>query len=505
MCGIAGCFGAKDETTINRMLDTLTHRGPNDRGIHIDDHMVIGHTRLSVVDVAHGHQPILTRDGTMGLICNGEIYNFHQLREELQDRYHFRTHSDSEVILHLYRDRGPDGVRALDGAFAFALFDNDTFMLARDPVGVKPLYYGYKDGVFYFSSEIRAMGLAGVEEVHEFPPGHYFTPESGFIRFYRLPKVASRPLADIDSICLRIRTSFIAAVKKRLLADAGVPFGTFCSGGLDSSIIAAIAAREIPSLHTFVVGMVDRDGTISENVAAARRVADYIGSIHHERVFTEEEYYDALPEVINNLESYDPSLVRFAVPYYFICKLASNHVTVALTGEGADELFAGYDYMKQVPPERLNEEGWRRTRNLHNVNLQRADRMGMYCNLELRVPFLDPAMIELAMQILPDLKIHEEKGERVEKWIFRKAFEESGLLPKEIIWRCRDRYSLEAVYGGLGARLAEREISNDELIALRRDNPGAHLPSREAALYFKIFRQFHDCDTRLYSSVGSAA
>ena len=499
MCGIAGCFGRRDEQTINRMLDALTHRGPNDRGIHVKGDMVLGHTRLSIVDVAHGHQPILNDDESSGLICNGEIYNFKAIRERLQDRCRFTTHSDSEVILHLYQEKGPACVRELDGMFAFALYAGDTYLLARDPIGIKPLYYGHVDGTLYFTSELGAMSLAGVDEVHEFPAGHYYTPEEGFVRYYRVPAVARQPETDIDGLCRQIRDTFTRSVKKRLLADPEVPVGSFCSGGLDSSLIAAIAAEEIPNLHTFVVGMRDADGNESDDFKAARIAASHIGSTHHELAFSEEEYYQALPEVIRKLESYDPSLVRCAVPCYFTCKLAAEYVTVVLTGEGADELFAGYHYMKHFPMAGLNEEGKRCIEGLHNINLQRADRMGMYFNLELRVPFLDTEMIALAMRIAPELKVRSEGDARIEKWIFRKAFADSGLLPEEILWRYKVQYTQGAGCESLGEKLAEKEISDKELERLRQAHPEARLNSREAAFYFKIFRQFHPQDSILQS------
>lgn len=504
MCGIAGCFGKQDESTINRMLDALTHRGPNDRGIHVNGNMVWGHTRLSIVDVAHGHQPILNEDESKGVIANGEIYNFQTIRDRLKANYPFRTHSDSEVILALYEERGPDGVRDLDGMFAFALFDanQDTFMLARDPIGIKPLYYGYRNGAMYFTSELGAMSLSGVEEVHEFPPGHYYTPADGFIRYYRLPEVDKRPLANVTSICMRIRNTFTSAVKKRLLADPQVPVGSFCSGGLDSSIVAAIAAQEIPHLHTFVVGMRDEYGNESDDFKAARLAAAHIDSTHHELAFSEDEYYEALHRVIHKLESYDPSLVRCAVPCYFTCKLAAEHVTVVLTGEGADELFAGYHYMKHFPLDKVNVEGRRCLSSLHNINLQRADRMGMYFNLELRVPFLDKELIALAMKIPADLKIKEqEDGSKIEKWIFRQAFAESNLLPKEILWRYKVQYTQGAGCESLGEELAEKEIDEEELARLQHDHPDAIINSKEAALYFKIFRQAHPQNSIL-GSIG---
>jgi asparagine synthase (glutamine-hydrolysing) len=500
MCGIAGCFGTKDEKTINRMLDALEHRGPNDRGIYAKDNFVVGHTRLSIVDVATGHQPILTEDGKKGIIANGEIYNFHRLRPRLAEKYPFKTQSDTEVVLHLYQEKGPGCVKELDGMFAFCIFSDDTFMLARDPIGIKPLYYGFKNKHLYFTSELGAMSLAGLEEVHEFPAGHYYTPEEGFVKFYRVPKIKDHLLTDIAQASEIIRDTFIDAVKKRLLADPEVPVGSFCSGGLDSSLVAAIAAEEIPNLHTYVVGMEDADGELSDDVKAARIAAKHIGSTHHEYIFTEEEYYEALPIVINKLESYDPSLVRCAVPCYFTCKAAAEHVTVVLTGEGADELFAGYHYMKHYPFDKLNPEARRCIGNLHNINLQRADRMGMYFNLELRVPFLDEAMVDLSMKIPPELKIREHNGAKIEKWILRKAFEDTNYLPDEILWRYKVQYTQGAGCEDLGERIADK-MSQQEYERIKAENPKATINSKEAAYYFKIFRGYHPQDSVL-GSIG---
>jgi asparagine synthase (glutamine-hydrolysing) len=501
MCGIAGCIGTKDVKTINRMLDALPHRGPNDRGIHTHGDAVFGHTRLSIVDVASGHQPILANGGSSGIICNGEIYNFHRLRTGLSPHYRFRTKSDTEVILHLYQEKGPEGVKQLDGMFAFAVFDRDDFMMARDPIGIKPLYYGYKKDHLYFSSELGAMTLAGVGQVHEFPAGHYYTPQEGFVQYYQVPEIEDDLLVDIEKTGQLIRETFIKAVKKRLLADPEVPVGSFCSGGLDSSLVAAIAADEIPHLHTFVVGMEDEYGDVSDDVKAARIAAKHIGSTHHELLFTEEDYYEALPIVINKLESYDPSLVRCAVPCYFTCKLAADYVTVVLTGEGADELFTGYHYMKHFPFDKLNLEARRCIGNLHNINLQRADRMGMFFSLELRVPFLDVAMVDLSMKIPPELKIREHNGAKIEKWILRKAFENTAYLPDEILWRYKVQYTQGAGCESLGEKLAHQEMSEEEFERIQAENPNATINSREAAYYFKIFRQFHPQDSIL-GSIG---
>lgn len=501
MCGIAGCIGSRDTETINRMLDALPHRGPDDRGIHTNGNSVFGHTRLSIVDVALGHQPILDNEGKSGIICNGEIYNFKEVREKLEPKYNFKTRSDTETILNLYHEKGPECLKELDGMFAFAIFDGDDFMLARDPIGIKPLYYGRQNGTLYFSSELGAMSLAGLDEVHEFPAGHYYTPREGFVEFYRVPEIEDHLLTNIEETCDLIRETFITAVKKRLLADPEVPVGSFCSGGLDSSLVAAIAADEIPHLHTFVVGMKDAQGDMSDDVKAARLASRHIGSTHHEYIFTEEEYYEALPTVIQKLESYDPSLVRCAIPCYFTCKIAADYVTVVLTGEGADELFTGYHYMKHFPFDKLNLEARRCIGNLHNINLQRADRMGMLFSLELRVPFLDEAMVDLSMKIPPELKIREHRGAKIEKWILRKAFEDTNYLPDEVLWRYKVQYTQGAGCESLGETLAEKMIGEDEYLKIKAENPKAVINSREAAYYFKIFRQFHPQDSIL-GSIG---
>ncbi len=503
MCGIAGCFGKRDTETINKMLDALPHRGPNDRGIHVHGDMVFGHTRLSIVDVAKGHQPILAGGGRSGIICNGEIYNFKQLRKNLLDKYDFTTDSDTEVILHLYREKGSACVKELDGMFAFAIFNRDDYMLARDPIGIKPLYYGYVDGNMYFTSELGAMTLAGVDEVHEFPAGYYYTPQEGFVQYYEVPPIDDGLFTDIDETSRLIRETFIDAVKKRLLADREIHVGSFCSGGIDSSLVAAIAAEEIPHLHTFVVGMKDAKGDESDDLKASRIAAKHIGSTHHELIFTEDEYYEALPIVIKKLESYDPSLVRCAVPCYFTCKLAAEYVTVVLTGEGADELFTGYHYMKHYPVEVLNKEARRCIGNLHNINLQRADRMGMLFSLELRVPFLDVAMVDLSMKIPPELKIKESEkvGDKIEKWILRTAFQDTGYLPDDILWRYKVQYTQGAGCEDLGEKLANSAMTDDEYERIKAENQKATLNSKEAAYYFKIFREYHPQDSVL-GSIG---
>jgi asparagine synthase (glutamine-hydrolysing) len=383
--------------------------------------------------------------------------------------------------------------------FAFALYHEDAFMLARDPIGIKPLYYGYKDGHFYFSSELGAMSLSNVSEVHEFPCGHYYTPESGFVRYYDVPFPQDYHLTDVDHTATLIRSTVTQAVRKRLLADKQIHVGSFCSGGLDSSLIAAIAARDIPNLHTFAVGMRDASGQESDDLIAARIVAKHIGSNHHEYLITEDEYYEALPRVIQKLETYDPSLVRSAVPCYFTCKLAAEYVTVVLTGEGADEVFAGYHYMKRFDQDQINAEARRLITGVHNINLQRADRMGMLFSLELRVPFFDTDLIDLGMKISPALKIKEENGQKIEKWILRKAFDGKGFVPREVLWRYKLQYTQGAGCEQLGEKLAHSELSDDAYERIKARYPEATINSKEAAYYFRIFRKHHPQDSVLKS------
>jgi asparagine synthase (glutamine-hydrolysing) len=453
------------------------------------------------VDVAKGHQPILAREGRAGIICNGEIYNFQAIRRRLMHKYPFQTHSDSEVILYSFLEKGPDCIHDLDGMFAFALYNDEQVMLARDPVGIKPLYYGYKDSQFYFSSELGAMSLSGVPEVHEFPPGHYYTPQDGFKRYYRVPRPRDFHLTDIDHTTDLVRSTLTQAVKKRLLSDKQIHVGAFCSGGLDSSLIAALAAKELPNLHTFAVGMRDEHGRESDDLIAARVVAEHIGSNHHEHIISEDEYYEVLPAVIRKLETYDPSLVRCAMPCYFTCRLAAEYVTVVLTGEGADEVFAGYHYMKRFALDQVNHESRRLIEGVHNINLQRADRIGMLFSLELRVPFFDTALIDLGMRIAPELKIFEANGEKIEKWILRKAFEGKDLLPREVLWRYKVQYTQGAGCEHLGERLAESELSDADVEKIKADHPEAVINSKEAAYYFRIFRQYHPQDSVL-GSIG---
>jgi asparagine synthase (glutamine-hydrolysing) len=390
------------------MLRLQRHRGPDGQALRPvgKGEAVLGHCRLAIIDPEGGQQPLETRDGSWSLIANGMIYNDEELRGEISSP-DYRTGSDSESILHLIARDGPKAVSRLDGMFAFVMANNERLIAARDPVGIKP---GYCDSI------------------KEFPAGAVFDSATGMHRHYEIPDSGPVAWNEADAIAA-LKETIGKAVVKRLRSD--VPFGAFLSGGLDSSIIAAIAAKHVDSLKTFAVGF---EG--SADLAAARRVARHIGSDHRELILKADEAIEALPEILYHLESFDQDLVRSAVPCYFVSKLAADHVKVVLTGEGADELFAGYRYYSDIEdPDALQAELRGSVARMHNINLQRVDRMSMAHGLEARVPFLDRDVIALGLSLPVDMRLRREQGRVVEKWILRKAFED--ILPREIVWRTK--------------------------------------------------------------------
>jgi len=440
MCGIAGVLGRADTAAVARMLDAQKHRGPDGRNTWASSEgYTVGHDRLAIIDVDGGAQPLASEDGRLWLVANGEIYNHTALRRHLADRHRFTTRSDSEVALHLFEEEGPDCVRRLDGMFAIAIWGpGQGLFLARDPLGIKPLHYGYdRQGSFRFSSEIKAL-VADVDEVMELPPGHWLLAGAEPVAYYRVPPPTAT-VTDVDEAVAALDQTLTAAVVKRLMAD--VPLGVFLSGGLDSSLIAAIVRRNVPGdLHSFAVGL---EG--SADLGYAREVAAYLGSIHHERVLSPSDVTDVLPEVIDGLESCDPALVRSAIPTYYVSELASRYVKVVLSGEGADELFAGYRYLADLEPggDVLSAELRLITENLHNSNLQRADRMTMAHGLEGRVPFLDVAMVDLAFRMDPALKRRNGHG----KWVLRRVAER--YLPSNVVWRQKEKFAMGTGIGPL--------------------------------------------------------
>jgi len=479
MCGITGASGTGWRGA-QEALALLRHRGPDEQVITPFADGYLGHTRLAIVDVQGGHQPMSDASQAHWLICNGEIYNHPTLRSAYPD-YPYKTTSDSEDILAVYQQHGDEVMQHLEGMYAFALRGEDDLFLARDPLGIKPLYYGRDGSTLYFGSEIKALQEV-VAEIQEFPAGHAYSTQRGLWRWYNLEEAARQAKPDQRVSAAVVRAQLEAAVHSHLMSD--VPLGVFLSGGLDSSIIAAIVARELPNVHSFSVGM---EG--SRDLAFARDVARQIGTTHHEEIYTEQMMIDALPEVIYYLESFDPALVRSAVANYFLARLASKYVKVILSGEGADELYSGYSYLKRFEtPAALERELLEITAELHNRNLQRLDRMTMAHGLEGRVPFLDRAFVEFSFTVPIELKLYG--SDQIEKWVLRKAFED--LLPEAVVWRPKEKFAEGAGSAQVFARIASAEISDEQLAretTLIREETGHTIRSKEELYYYHIFRR----------------
>jgi len=495
MCGIAGIWGAADMTLVQEMIDKLSHRGPDAEGMYRcpKGHGVLGHRRLSIMDPAGGNQPLYNENRSKAIIANGAIYNFPALRQQLATHHAFRTGNDSEVILHLYEEFDQAVVNHLDGMFAFAIADGKSLFAARDPIGIKPLYYGQKGNDFYFASELKAFPRQ-METVYEFPSGTCYHSSRGFTPFHQIPNHSPLDM-PLDYRLSSLRQTLKKAVVKRLMSD--VPLGTFLSGGLDSSIIAAIARQQMDELHSFSVGI---EG--SHDLEAARLVAHHLDTIHHEYIFTSEEVLEVLPDVIYHLESFDQDLVRSAIPCYFVSRLARDDVKVILTGEGADELFAGYTYYKEIQgSEPLHRELRRSVAALHNINLQRVDRLTMAHSIEGRVPFLDLELINLAMTIPPSLKLYDERRrQRIEKWILRKAA--ADLLPPEIIWRSKAQFDEGSGTVDLLQRIVSHQMTPAEASKYRATQPEIKLRSPEECFYHRIFIEVFEAPELISPNVG---
>jgi asparagine synthase (glutamine-hydrolysing) len=493
MCGIAGVWGKENKGIIAEMMQRLVHRGPDANGMHTDGRGTLGHQRLSIMDPVGGNQPIYSGDRRRVIIGNGEIYNFPRLREQLSEKHAFRTRSDTESALHLWEDHGTDAAGMMDGMYAFVIADGDDLYMARDAIGIKPLYVGKSGDGFVFGSELKAMvGVA--DDVEEFPAGTWYHTSRGYGTFYDVPDLWVED-RSVEEHCRLLRSTLEEAVGKRMMSD--VPVGSFLSGGLDSSIIAAMIRKQVDELHTFSVGI---EG--SDDVLAARRVAKHIDSIHHEYVFTMEEVIEKLPEIVYHLESFDQDLVRSAIPCYFTSRLAAQYVKVIHTGEGADELFAGYTYYKDVPDEKvLHDELRRSVQSLHNINLQRVDRLTMAHSLEGRVPFLDTKLIELAMTIPATLKLKRDSdGQLVEKWILRKACED--LLPKDIVWRKKAQFDEGSGTVDLVSQGLKKYYPSEGHAAYAAKFPDTMLRSNEECAYHMLLREAYSDSPVVMDNVG---
>jgi len=477
MCGITATWGEVPPTLAEAMAERIAHRGLDGSGHTVIPELKVSlaHRRLSIIDPDGGQQPLASQQDAAVLVANGMIYNDLSLREAFGDKA-FATHSDSESILQACRHHGAAGVAKLDGMFAFVMTTSKKFIAARDPIGIKPLYIGRLGDAYCFASEIKALSPY-VDEIREFPPGHVFDSSRGMSRYYTLPE-ATDDIRDEQEAIQIVQQTLTKAVEKRLRSD--VPLGVFLSGGLDSSIIAAIAIQHRPGVKSFSVGLEN-----SPDLIAARRVAEYLGTDHHEYVLSPEEIQRDLPKILYHLESFDQDLVRSAVPCYYVSRLAAQHVKVVLTGEGADELFAGYDYHKDYEqPSALQAELRRSVLAMHNINLQRVDRMTMAHGLEARVPFLDRTMLDTAFRIPVDLKLPADS--RIEKWVLRKAFEH--LLPSDIVWREKSQFD----QGSGVADLLGRDETPNRHVAGDDPHSGPSRSVEETAYRESLIEQFEN-------------
>ncbi|RZQ62838.1 asparagine synthase (glutamine-hydrolyzing) [Amycolatopsis suaedae] len=483
MCGIVAAVGEVDVELCRAMLARIKHRGPDDTGEIHRGEVWLGHQRLSIMDVEGGAQPIANSDRDTYLVANGEIYNHRHIRRDLGHEL-FETGSDSEAALHALIVDGPVGLARLRGMFALAFMNDDgEFLVARDSLGVKPLYWVRRDEVTLFASELRAFAPADRPLVESFPPGHCWTPSGGLVRFADAVPARVRPArrADVpgewdEALLKSVREVVVTAVENRMMSDVGI--GVFLSGGLDSAIVAAAAAsyaeRTRQPLPTFAVGAPG-----SADLEAARVVADFLGTEHHEIVMTPATAAEALPKAVRAIEHYDPSLVRSAVPNLLLAEYAAKRVHAVLTGEGADELFAGYSYFHAEPftdPDALQAELVRTVTELHHLNLQRCDRTTMAYGMEARVPFLDRDVIELALSIPPEHKMIRPGVP--EKQLLREAF--AGWLPEDILMRGKEQFG-----DGSGAKdvLADAVRSMPELAA----REGVTLRDRQESVFYAVW------------------
>ena len=500
MCGFIGIFDFKEPLELVRdralqMAKTIRHRGPDWSGTYTGERAVLAHERLSIVDVEHGAQPLLDTDAGRALAVNGEIYNHVMLRDKLKRPHAWKTKSDCEIILYLYDEYGPALCDMLSGIFAFALYDETThdFFVARDHIGIIPLYIGWgSDGTTYVASEMKALD-AVCESIQEFPPGHYYKGSGKqFVKWY--DPVWARTLPTEKVSLQKLRTALDTAIKQQLMCD--VPYGVLISGGLDSSLIAAIAARhrfkriesgEIeeawwPRLHSFSVGL---EG--SPDMKYARKVAAHIGTVHHEIIFTIQEGLDAVQDVIRHLETFDVTSIRAATPMYLMArKIKSMGIKMVLSGEGADEVFGGYLYFHMAPTAKeFHEETVRKLFALSKYDCCRANKATAAWGLEARVPFLDKEFLDYAMSIDPTDKMCP--GKKVEKSILREAFRD--FLPDEILWRQKEQFSDGVGYGWIDCLKlqAEERVTNEMMADVAQRFPQQTPTSKEGYLYRTIF------------------
>ncbi len=520
MCGIIGIFNVREQSDALRrkaleMSRKIRHRGPDWSGIWCGGSAILCHERLSIVDPESGGQPLFSPDGKLVLAVNGEIYNHQEIRRRYAGKYDFRTGSDCEVILALYRDKGPDFLEDLSGIFAFALYDaeQDAFLIARDPIGVIPLYIGYDpDGKIYVASELKALE-GECERYEPFLPGHlYWSREPGMKPWY------TRDWMEFDAVrynaasALEVRESLMDAVKRQLMSD--VPYGVLLSGGLDSSVISAIAEKYSamrieddsrtrawwPRLHSFAVGLKG-----APDLEKARRVAEHIGTVHHEINYTIQEGLDALRDVIYYTETYDVTTIRASTPMYLLARvIKSMGIKMVLSGEGADEIFGGYLYFHKAPDARaFHEETVRKLSKLYLYDCLRANKSLAAWGVEGRVPFLDKEFLDVAMRLNPVSKMCP--GSIIEKRIVREAF--ADMLPEEIAWRQKEQFSDGVGYSWIDTlkRMTSEAVS-DEQMAHAADRFPVHPPQCKEEYYYRsIFAELFPSESAARSVPSEAS
>ena len=501
MCGILAIIGkGKEEHQVKELSKRMSHRGPDESDIHLmENGHFLAHERLSIIDLHTGKQPI-QGTSTAWMVHNGEIYNHKLLRETTLKHHSFRTTSDSEVIVHLYEEYKYDFCHLLDGIFAFVVIDGDDFIAARDPLGVKPMYYGIDErGRMYFSSEMKAI-TDQCKTLSTFPPGHYYTQETGFVKYYK--PTWENPINAVQEYNQeKLKSALIKSVEKRLMCD--VPFGVLLSGGLDSSLIASITARLLnkkQELHSFSIGL---DKT-APDLIAAKKVANFIGTTHHEVFFTVEQGIKILEKLIWHLETYDVTSIRASTPMYFLSEaITKRGIKMVLSGEGADEIFGGYLYFRNAPSvQDFQKETIERVQKLHTADLLRADKSTMAHGLEARVPFLDKEFLETAINILPQEKIPATYN-GIEKYILRKAFDDVNkpFLPQEILWRQKEQFSDGVGYNWIDTLIdyCTEQISDQEFANAAEKFPYNTPSTKEAYFYRSIFHkhfpQHHAAET----------
>ena len=505
MCGITCAFDLKEDTANLRphlleMSKKLRHRGPDWSGIFSDENAILAHERLAIVDPVSGKQPLYSEDNDVVLAVNGEIYNHLHLKKEFKDNYNFKTESDCEIILALYKNYGINFIERLNGIFAFALYDirNNEYLIARDHIGIIPLYMGWDEkGTFYIASELKALE-GYCNNIKIFPPGHYYFSKEGQLNQWYDRKWDHITLIDDEKkIAEKLRASLEKAVHQQLMTD--VPYGVLLSGGLDSSIIAAIVKEYSnkrietndsseawwPRLHSFSIGL---EG--SPDLNAAKIVAKHIDSVHHEIIFTIQEGIDAINDVIYSLETYDVTTVRASTPMYLMARvIKSMGIKMVLSGEGADEIFGGYLYFHKAPnASEFHNETIRKIKNLHLYDCLRANKSMAAWGVEARVPFLDKDFIDDAMAINPNNKMVDDNN--MEKSILRKAFQ--GYLPHEILYRQKEQFSDGVGYDWIDTLkvLVEKNVTDSQFENAKNKFPINTPMNKEEYYYRTIFTSF---------------